>query len=196
MDFFDLKAQVYAAPAFKTRQQMWHECIERIGAGDTALEFGVWQGTSINYMANARPDSAFHGFDSFDGLPEDWIRNNPKGTFRVADRAKLKFAPNVTVHDGMFDDTIPRFVRTTQLDRLAFIHVDCDLGRSCDTVLSNLAEAINATKPLILFDEFYNYLGFEDHEFLSFLNFINSTGTEFKVVGRNINHWQAMVQIL
>ncbi len=196
MDFFDLKAQVYAAPAFKTRQQMWHECIENIKDGDTALEFGVWQGTSINYMANARPDTQFHGFDSFDGIPEDWIRGNPRGTFKVLDRSKLRFAKNVMIHDGMFTDTIPAFVQSTDLSKLELIHIDCDLGKSCDVVLTGLTDSIRETRPLILFDEFYGYLGFEDHEFLSFLNFINATGMDFKVIGRNINQWQAMIQML
>lgn len=34
-------------------------------------EFGVWRGLTINYIAS-RSDHTIHGFDSFDGLPEDW----------------------------------------------------------------------------------------------------------------------------
>ena len=40
------------------------------------LEFGVYAGGSITRTANALPNMTIHGFDSFEGLPEDWIREN------------------------------------------------------------------------------------------------------------------------
>lgn len=198
MDFFSLKQAVYAAPQFKTRQQLWHECITRTKEGDVGMEFGVWHGTSINYMAYARPDNVFHGFDSFEGLPEDWIARHPKGTFKVEDTAKLKFAPNVVLHKGWFDATLPEFIAgfPESLSNIKFIHVDADLGSSATTVLNALEPQITTNKPLILFDEFYNYLGFEDHEFLSFLNFITRTGANFDILGRNAAHQQVLIQML
>lgn len=162
-----------------------------VESGDSCLEFGVWYGTSINWMANTRPDSVFHGFDSFDGLPEAWIKGHPKGHFKV-DRTRLKWAPNVVIHEGWFEDTLAGFTP----ENLKLIHIDCDLGSSCDTVFSKLEAPILEQKPLLLFDEFYNYLGYEDHEFMSFLKFVNRTGALFKVVGRNILHQQALIQIL
>ena len=40
------------------------------------LEFGVFSGRSITFAANALPNITVHGFDSFEGLPEDWVREN------------------------------------------------------------------------------------------------------------------------
>lgn len=176
----------------KTRQQLWHYCMNSVLLGDICAEFGVWHGTSINWMANTRPENKFHGFDSFDGLPEDWIRGHPKGHFKV-DRSKLKFAANVELHEGWFEDTLKDFVLP---ERLSLLHIDCDLGSSTTAVLNLLQEKIAKDKPLILFDEFYNYVGYEDHEFKSWLDFTNKTGIKGEVVAHNSNHQQALIQIL
>jgi hypothetical protein len=169
--------------------------MNKVEAGDVCLEFGVWHGASINWMAATRPESAFHGFDSFEGLPEDWIKGHPRGHFKV-DRSKLKFHPNVTIHEGWFDETLTRFFLNFGSDHVRLIHVDCDLGSSCDTVLSLAEGPILQRKALLLFDEFYNYAGYEDHEFASFLKFIQRTEAEFEVVARNVRHQQVLIQML
>jgi hypothetical protein len=53
------------------------------------LEFGVFQGRSIGRMAERFPHPAarFVGFDSFEGLPEDWCC---RGTRRRAARSRLR----------------------------------------------------------------------------------------------------------
>ena len=37
------------------------------------LEFGVYKGTSINFISSLIPDKKIYGFDSFGGLPEEWV---------------------------------------------------------------------------------------------------------------------------
>ena len=36
------------------------------------LEFGVWSGKTINVISETTEETV-HGFDSFEGLPEDWF---------------------------------------------------------------------------------------------------------------------------
>lgn len=36
------------------------------------VEGGVWKGDTIRWMANRYPDRNLYGFDSFEGLPENW----------------------------------------------------------------------------------------------------------------------------
>ena len=48
------------------------------------LEFGVWSGKTINMIAdNVGQSRQVHGFDSFEGLPEDWFGQFTKGRFRL-----------------------------------------------------------------------------------------------------------------
>ena len=47
------------------------------------LEFGVFEGNSIRYWSKLlkNPGSMLHGFDSFEGLPETFKDDHPKGRF-------------------------------------------------------------------------------------------------------------------
>jgi hypothetical protein len=192
----DLLSLVLSARSFRTRQHLWHECIEQIRENDLALEFGVWRGGSINYMANARPANEFHGFDSFEGLPNDWIKGRPAGHFKT-DRQSLRFAPNIVIHQGLFSLTLPWWIEREhqRLDRLKFIHIDCDIGCSTDEVLELLGPTLIANRAHLLFDEFYNYQEYRQHEFGSFLKFVQRTGATFEVLGRNINHQQVLIRL-
>ena len=54
---------------------------------------------------------------------------------------------------------------------VAFLHVDCDLYSSTKTVLSFLADRL---KPgaVIVFDEYFSYVGWENHEHAAFDEFV------------------------
>src|SRR5437868_900632 len=39
------------------------------------VEFGVFKGGTIRYIAAKDPNRTVHGFDSFEGLPEAWSGN-------------------------------------------------------------------------------------------------------------------------
>jgi len=193
LSFYDLKDLILKeGEEYKTRQHIWHRYLSGITNG-TCLEFGVWHGTSINYMANARPDATFYGFDSFEGLPEAWITGHPAGHFSV-DLSKLKFVSNVQTRQGWFNKTLPTFVTEFE-GQLQAIHIDCDLGSSTACVLRELTTLIKTHKPLILFDEFYNYTGFEDHEFKAFLEWVNLEKVDFRILGRNVKHQQVLIQV-
>ena len=47
------------------------------------FEFGVYKGGTINYLAHKMPNSIIYGFDSFQGLPEDW-RKGFKKAFMIS----------------------------------------------------------------------------------------------------------------
>ena len=46
-------------------------------------EFGVYSGETLKILTNINLKGTVYGFDSFEGLPEDWNSDNPKGKFNT-----------------------------------------------------------------------------------------------------------------
>lgn len=179
---------------YKTREQIWHSIIKDFEP-KVAAEFGVFNGRSINFLSAISPDSIFHGFDSFEGLPETWIPGREKGYF-ATDLSKLRFHSNVKIHKGWFSETIPVFLSQTDLTDLKFIHIDCDIYSSTKTIITLLKDVMIRNKCVLLFDEFYNYKYYLDHEIKAFSEFVQENNINYRILGRNINHQQVIIQIL
>lgn len=109
MNDSDLMLQLNLSYNFKTRPQIWHKALSLIDDNDICLEFGVYNGHSINYMSSVNPNNMFFGFDSFEGLPEKWNEKHPIGHFKT-NFLKLKFNQNVQIKLGLFSETIPDFL--------------------------------------------------------------------------------------
>ena len=134
------------------------------------LEFGVFTGGTIRYMARRLGRRTIHGFDSFEGLPEAWSGFSLGGkSFDV--KGRLPRVPNnVVLHQGFFDASLPKWL-TDNPGPVAFIHVDCDIYSSTKTILDLLAPRL-ARGTVILFDEYFNYPNWEVHEFKAFQEFV------------------------
>lgn len=78
--------------------------------GGMALEFGVYQGRTLKVIAEARRHQQVFGFDSFQGLPEDWRSNIPAGTFATRQLPDVVGAELVV---GWFSDTVADFLPIT-----------------------------------------------------------------------------------
>ena len=70
---------------------------------------------------------------------------------------------NVVLHKGRFSDTIPQWLSTVA-GPVAFIHVDCDIYSSTVEVLEGLYARMQPGT-VLLFDEYFNYPNWEQHEF-------------------------------
>lgn len=130
------------------------------GIDGVAAEFGVARGESLAVLAEAMPGRQVHGFDSFDGLPQDWGALLPKGHFRGPPPRLDR--DNVRLHIGLFADTLAPFV--ADRPRVALVHVDCDLYESTTCVLEHVLPLL-APGGVIVFDEYYGYPSFEGHEY-------------------------------
>ena len=142
------------------------EAIKHIQFDGLVIETGVFQGKSINHLASLI-ETPIYGFDSFEGLPEDWRGNFKKGAFKVSELPKV--AHNVILNKGWFEDTIPEF-RARHSSPISFLHIDCDLYSATKTVL-NLFEDQIVNGTIIVFDEFFNYPGWKEGEYKAFLEF-------------------------
>ena len=132
------------------------------------LEFGVRSGRSINHIARRRPKATVHGFDSFEGLPEPWTGYTmDRGAFGGEGIPDVE--PNVRLHVGWFDDTLPVFLDDHPGD-VAFVHIDSDIYSSALTILYGLAPRLRPGS-IIVFNEYFNYPNWKQHEFRAFQEF-------------------------
>lgn len=72
------------------------------------LEFGVYEGDTMRYWCEhlRNPNSRLHGFDSFEGLPETWTLDRPKGCFSTLGKVPLLDDPRVEFFKGWFEDAL------------------------------------------------------------------------------------------
>lgn len=167
--------QMSDVPGLNTPFDVLDHCLDQVGVEGLYMEFGVYSGTTINHIAG-RVQGTVHGFDSFKGLPEQW-GSVPAGKFaRHGDLPEVR--DNVDLHVGWFEDTLPGFLRT-HAGRAAFIHIDADLYSSARTVLTALQPRIGPGT-VIVFDEFFNYPGWQEHEYKAFREFIAASGLPFR----------------
>jgi Macrocin-O-methyltransferase (TylF) len=142
-------------------------------------EFGVFRGASTRYWSAAlrNPGSHLHGFDSFQGLPEDFDVAGPyvKGTFDVAGKPPVIDDPRVQFFVGWFDDTVPKYTPPAH-DTLVMC-MDADLYSSTKVVLDHFKPWIKAGT-FIYFDD----MSRPDHEPRAFDEFMQQTGLRFNVV--------------
>jgi hypothetical protein len=141
-------------------------------------EFGVYKGKTINYIAS-QIDATIHGFDSFEGLPEDWRTKFKKGEFKMEGLPEV--ADNVELYKGWFDASVPKWA-TEHPGPMKFIHFDADLYSSTRTVLEILVDRI-VPGTIIQFDEFFNYPGWTQGEFKAFMEFVEKNDVVYEYIG-------------
>lgn len=137
-----------------------------------ALEFGVAGGDTLRLIAKTMP---VVGFDSFEGLPEDWRDGFPAGKFACP----APEIPNAELVVGLFADTLPAW---TPPGPIGLVHIDCDLYSSTVTVLDHIGPLL-APGCLIVFDEFHGYPTAVQHEALAWAEYAQRTGTTWETIG-------------
>ena len=155
------------------------------------LEFGVYVGTTINFFSNYVNE--IYGFDSFEGLREDWIgnKNHPKGQFNLSEKLP-KLNKNVIPVVGWVQDTLCPFLDKHKPE-INFVHLDMDTYESTKFVLTKIKPYLtkNCT---IAFDELYNYPGWEMGEYRALKETFNDS--EYKYVCFSKDGARAMIQTI
>ena len=165
--------------------------LECAAPGGMYLEFGVNYGSSIRFIAS-KTDHVVHGFDSFEGIPEDW-GSEKKGSYSTF--GQLPDVPeNVILHKGWFSDTLPEFVKAND-ESLAFANIDCDLYSSTKDVFDAIGDRID-TDAVLIFDEYLMVEDWKDHEFKAFQEFVADTNRRYEYLAFGLFSKQAVVRIL
>jgi hypothetical protein len=178
-------------------------CVDHSVISDELLfiEFGVFTGNTFQMIRSNLPDNIkLYGFDTFIGLPEDWMIDDknilyPKGTFA------LNYIPNNQINTefivGEVQNTIDNFL-TTKTQNISLVHFDMDLYNPTFFVLEKIKDKIfNGT--ILIFDDFYNMPGWENHSFKALLDFINTHNINFEplaTVGWNDGWASAAIKII
>lgn len=134
------------------------------------FEFGVDDGESLRWWLQHLTNSSarFYGFDSFEGLPEDWGKFK-KGSFTHEGRMPIITDSRAQLIKGWFHETLPGFLQTHQPKHRKIIFFDADLYSSTIFVLTAMAPHLQ-TGDFLLFDEFFA----PQHEFKALVDFLKS----------------------
>jgi tetratricopeptide (TPR) repeat protein len=155
------------------------------------LEFGVRRGTSITALGHAAGQEV-HGFDSFEGLPEDW-GSNRAGVLTTG--AALPAVPaNVTLHSGWFEQTLPAFL-AAHPGPVRFANIDSDLYSSARTVLTALAGRIGPGTVLV-FDEFVGNRTWRDDEYRAFHEYAAASGIAWRIIAVGLATKQVAIAVV
>lgn len=155
------------------------------------LEFGVANGGSFYWWLNHHKnvDSKFHGFDTFSGLPEDW-GHFKKGDMNNGNEILQTTDKRASFYQGLFQQTLPGFLKTFCNNKLMVIHMDADLYSSTLFTLTTLAPFLKKGD-IIFFDEFC----VPTHEFLAVKNFTESYYINLQPVGASNNYLFTAFQV-
>jgi O-methyltransferase len=184
-------------PVFDDRTEMYDFINQEILGNGTMqyLEFGVYKGESIAHFAqiNSDPDSILVGFDTFTGLPEDWIgirRTVERSAFDTGGQIPQLDDQRVSFVKGLFQDTLPRFREGYQARGQLVIHNDSDLYSSTLYVLTYLDDVI-VPGTIIVFDEFYSAL----HEYRALEDYCASYVRSYDVIAATTDHKQIAIRM-
>ena len=179
---------------------LWQQTvIDHVNISGHWMEFGVRGGDTIRWLLEKRPDQSIHGFDSWEGLPEEWNtggKNYPAGAMAVP---MPVFKDNVQLHQGWFDRTLEPW-KMDNNGTVAYLHIDSDLYSSAVYVLNTLNDRI-VPGTIIVFDELCNFRlsgkmnNWPIHEWRALCEWLEQHRRQVEPVARSCMH-QAAVRVI
>ncbi|MHB1685974.1 MAG: TylF/MycF/NovP-related O-methyltransferase [Ignavibacteriaceae bacterium] len=166
---------------------------EKLDGEINYIEFGVADGPSFKWWMekNQNPSSCFAGFDTFTGLPEDWNFLYKKGAMSHEKEIVNLVDKRGELIAGLFQDTLPPFLKRFSFTKRTVLHLDADLYSSTLYVLTSIAPFLKKDD-VLFFDEFFVPTG----EFKAFTDFINSYYIKYQIIGAINNYLQIAIKIL
>jgi hypothetical protein len=141
------------------------------------LEFGVFTGGSTNQFS--KHVKKLYAFDSFEGLSEDWsgITYHSKGAYTLNKKIP-KLNANVELVVGEVKDTLEDFLKKHN-PKINFVNMDMDTYGPTKFALEKLKPYL-VKNAIIIFDELYNYIGWENGEYKALKEVFKESEFEYK----------------
>lgn len=156
------------AVVFEHRMDFWRHVMSKLPAEGEVIEVGVFEGVSVNFIADtllAKGDPReVHGFDSFEGLEEDWSGEALGSGFFQRGGRLPKVRRNVKLHKGWVQDTLAPFYAERGAPKIALVHIDTDTYTPARHILE-ISAPLLAEGSVIVFDELIGYPNWRAHEF-------------------------------
>jgi hypothetical protein len=180
------------APVFWNPEDTLRYGLSQVEVEGMALEFGVASGTTLRIIVEQLKDARHQvfGFDVFSGLPQTWRTGYPAGEFA---QEQLPDVRGATLIPGMFEDTLSGFLGTHP-GPVSFVHFDADLYSSTKTVLDRLGRRL-VPGTVLVFDEFFNYPGWQEHEYRAWTEFVDHTDLGFEYLSYTGDNQQVVVRV-
>ena len=170
--FEAFREEMTQAMLFTSKRRNRKYALDRALATDPGdglyVEFGVAGGAGVRLFGSMLEGAGkhIHGFDSFEGLEEDWTgmhTGRTAGAF--SQKGRLPQVPeNVVLVKGWVQDTLPPYLAQTDPAPFAFVHMDMDTYTPTRFALEAIRPRLRAGT-VILFDELYGYPGWRHHEY-------------------------------
>ena len=180
-----IRSNFSQALLFDQLEDIHNYIITQLDAEGLLLEFGVYSARSIKrfskQIVNLNDKRIIYGFDSFQGIEEDWHRfpAKLKSSFKIA---PPKVPSNVKLVIGKVQETFENFLNQHQNEKIAFMHLDMDTYTPTKFVLEKARNFFD-TGTIILFDELYGYPNWQQHEYLALTEVLAPEDYEFIVFG-------------
>ena len=145
----------------------------------------MWSGLNTN------PSSRFFGFDSFEGLPEDWPFRLRKGAFDTNGRLPDVEDSRVDFIVGWFQESLPRFMLSFEPRHQLVIHSDSDLFSSTLYLLASLNSIIRPGT-IIIFDDFN--VSVDDYRAL--ISYAAAFNRKYEIIAATTGFRKAAIEII
>jgi len=157
------------------------------------LEFGVWKGRTINLFSKHLKNKKIFGFDTFEGINEDWIGTDKAKGFYTTNNKMPKVNDNCILIRGLIQDTLPRFLTENSDTKIAFAHMDVNTYESSKFILKLIKPRLHENA-IILLRACHNYPGWSVGEYKALQETFSSK--EYKFLAFSKDGSPAVIQFL
>ncbi|MEM9724772.1 MAG: class I SAM-dependent methyltransferase [Pseudomonadota bacterium] len=173
LDF--VERHLSTALCFSSRSELHAYALTKMPREGLVCEFGVFKGDSINALADAfdvlDDDRVIYGFDSFQGLSEDWSGHGVLAGHFNLEQELPTVRSKVRLISGWIDETLPGFL-ASHPESFALTHIDMDTYTPTKIILENIEDRLRPGS-IMIFDELIAYPGWQHHEYRALMECVS-----------------------